>query len=151
MSKKIEYCPFGYWIGPNGEIEGISHWQNHDVDALEIAKKHGVDYRRHYEGRDAVRALQEAGWSTMTVNQYLLNPTIHMAYPTAAQAEAFCTVLREHTKHIGDDLITIGYDDFHSLASAVQHICQERDRGIQLGENPPVLKSPRKGLGKGLS
>lgn len=141
------FCYFGYWVGPNGEIESISDWQSHQDDAPNIVEKYGIDL--HLDSGDFLepgRALEELGWVSVTVNEIFRAPSFSIAYPTAAQAKALAKCLRASAKAYGETYSHINSQQFHLTGQAIAYINKQRDLGVRFKENPPKLVTPKRGL-----
>ena len=62
------FCKWGYWVGPEGQIEPASGFQRHAVDAVGIIEKYGVELPPNPDDLALAEylALGDAGWVEIT-------------------------------------------------------------------------------------
>ena len=67
----FEFCQYGYWVGPDGEVESIPGWQQHKDVAQSICVKYAVDFEivevsKGATASNAQDALGDSGWVSVT-------------------------------------------------------------------------------------
>lgn len=114
------FCKWGYWVGPEGQIEPASGFQRHAVDAIAVAEKYGAELPPNPDdlplaeylglGGDHHRARRRVGAGLR-----------HRAGHAQRQAEALVRIVQEHGKD-GKAQFFIDRTDHVDARSAMRYI-----------------------------
>lgn len=149
---KFEFCQYGYWVGPNGEIEAITGWQQHKVAAPGICDRYGLDYDASEVSSgvtkwNAERALSEARWTAVTASYRGGEGGLEFecdAYDPPGQVKALIAIVRSHGKT--EPGFRIGHRHFDTTRETLRHLA---DLLSTAGKKPPRLSAPKRGLSRG--
>lgn len=122
------FCPHGYWVGPNGEVEPVSAWQCHNRDSVSIARKYSIPFQSHshletVSQTNAQQELYARGWVSVTVpfNSVDLNFIIVEVDPPKAQIVTLQKLIKEHGA-AGAEHFQIGFFSFNTSREARRHL-----------------------------
>lgn len=110
------FCPHGYWVSPEGDIEPIRGWQGHRRVAPEICERYGVasgyDPEDIADQLNAKDALCEAGWLNVTIG--VSRRTVELDVDELSppkQLRALIKIVREHGKDPNVSFFT--FESYH--------------------------------------
>lgn len=119
------FSQWGYWVGPEGQIEPASGFQRHVHDAVGLVEKYGVELPPNPDELPLAEylALGDAGWVEITTAPIV---ALGLDFDTEdgmprRQMEALVRIVREHGKD-GKAQFFIDRTDHVGARSAMHYI-----------------------------